>query len=267
MTQTPERLEILTLNIGNPSRERAARQLDWLQRRPEGVVVLTETAPSRGCDLIVERLSEARWEVRFSRPVEGERGVLIASRVRLAERGDDMLGYLPARAERALPAGTTLEIVGAYVPSRDASAGKTERKRRFIEGLSDGLEEAPSCGVLIGDLNIIEPGHQPSYAWFQKWEYDFYRGLLDSGWVDAYRLCSPEGIEHSWVGYEGDGYRYDHAFVTAGLAERVLSCAYVHETREHGLTDHSAMTLTLQLAGAQPLEVEESFTGEPATLF
>ena len=267
MTQPPETLEILTLNIGNPSRERAERQLKWLQRRPEDVVVLTETAPSRGCDLIAERLSKARWEVRFPRPVEGERGVLIASRMRLAERGDDVLGYLPARAERAHLAGATLEIVGAYVPSRDDSAGKTARKRRFIEGLSESLEEAPSCGVLIGDLNIIEPAHQPSYAWFQDWEYDFYRGLQDRGWVDAYRHCSPNGMEHSWVGYEDDGYRYDHAFVSAELAERVLTCAYVHETREHRLTDHSAMTLTLRLAGAQPLEVEESLTGEPATLF
>jgi exodeoxyribonuclease III len=267
MTKPRETLQILTLNIGNPSRERAERQLEWLQRREEDVLVLTETATSRGCELIAARLAEAGWEVRFPRPVEGERGVLIASRVQLAGRGNEMLSYLPARAERALLAGVTLEIVGAYVPSRDASASKTERKRRFIEGLSEGLEEAANCAILIGDLNIIEPRHQPSYAWFQDWEYDFYRGLLEAGWIDAYRLCFPEGMEHSWVGYEGDGYRYDHAFVTAGLADRVLSCAYVHATREQELTDHSAMIVALRLAGAQPLEVHGSLTGEAGTLF
>jgi exodeoxyribonuclease-3 len=267
MTQTPETLEILTLNIGNPSLQRAERQLDWLTGRGEHVLVLTETAPSRGCDLIAERLSQACWEVRFPRPVEGERGVMIASRVRLAERGDDLVGYLPARAERALIVGAMLEVVGLYVPSRDASVAKTERKRRFLKGVSGALPAAPPAGVLIGDLNIIEPAHRPPYAWFQDWEYDFYSGLLDSGWVDAYRLRSPDATEHSWVSYDGDGYRYDHVLVSAALAERVVQCGYLHETREYTLTDHSAMTLTLRLEGARHLEVEESLTAEPATLF
>jgi exodeoxyribonuclease-3 len=267
MTQTPETLEILTLNIGNPSLQRAERQLDWLAGRGEHVLVLTETAPSRGCNLIAERFSQAGWEVRFPRPVEGERGVMIASRVHLAERGDELVRYLPARAERALIVGAMLEVVGLYVPSRDASVAKTERKRRFLESLSDRLLVVPRAGVLIGDLNIIEPAHRPAYAWFQEWEYDFYSGLLDSGWVDAYRLCSPDSTEHSWVSYDGDGYRYDHVLVSAELAEQVVQCAYLHETREHALTDHSAMTLTLQLDGARRLEVEESLTAEPATLF
>jgi exodeoxyribonuclease-3 len=160
-----------------------------------------------------------------------------------------------------------LEIVGAYVPSRDASVGKTERKRRFLADLSDALGAAPRAAVLIGDLNIIEPWHRPSYPWFQDWEYAFYEGLLADGWVDAYRRCSPEGAEHSWVGHDGDAYRYDHALVSSVLAERVLDCAYVHETREVGLTDHSAMTLTLELAGVQPLDVDRKFSGEQPTLF
>jgi exodeoxyribonuclease-3 len=267
MSDAPESVGILAMNIGNPSRERAERQLEWLQERDEDILVLTETAPSRGCELIAERFGGARWEVRFPRPGEGERGVMIASRVGLAERGEDVISYLPARAELATLAGGVLEVLGVYVPSRDDSIVKTERKRRFIEDLSDGAREVPSQGVLIGDLNVLEPSHRPPYAWFQDWEYDFYDGLLTAGWVDAYRLRSPAAIEHSWVSHDGDGYRYDHAFVSAALAERVLDCSYVHETREPGLTDHSAMTLRLKLGGAQCLDVENDLAGEPATLF
>ena len=267
MSDAPETIGVLAMNIGNPSRERAERQLEWLQERREEILVLTETAPSAGCDLIVKRLTDARWQVRFPRPGEGERGVLIACRVALAERDDDVVPYLPARAERATLAGDVLEIFGVYVPSRDASVAKTERKRRFIEALADAVEGAPSRGVLIGDLNIIEPSHQPAYSWFQQWEYDFYDDLLATGWVDAYRLRSPGVVEHSWVSYDGEGYRYDHAFVSAPLADRVVDCAFVHETRELKLTDHSAMTLVLRLGGAQPLEVDEDFAGEPPTLF
>ncbi len=267
MNDALETIGVLAMNIGNPSRERAERQLEWLQERPEHVLVLTETAPSAGCDLIVERLKGARWQVRFPRPGDGERGVLIASRVAIEERGGDVVSHLPARAERAVLGGGLLEVLGIYVPSRDASVAKTERKRTFLAALSDAVEAAPEHGVLIGDLNILEPSHQPRYAWFADWEYDFYRGLLEAGWVDAYRLRSPERIEHSWESHDGDGYRYDHAFVSLALAERVLECSYVHETRELGLTDHSAMTLTLKLDGAQPLDVHESLMGEPTTLF
>jgi exodeoxyribonuclease-3 len=258
---------ILSMNIGNPSSERAGRQLQWLESRGEDVLVLTETAASRGCDLLAECLRGAGWEVRFPLPAAGERGVMIASRVTLDERGKDVLAYLPARAERSVLAGGLLELLGVYVPSRDASAAKTQRKRSFLEGLAAAVAPAPERGVLIGDLNIIEPGHQPHYGWFADWEYDSYRGLLSGGWVDAYRLLAPEAIEHSWVGHEGDGYRYDHAFVSSELAGRVLQCAYVHETRELELTDHSAMRLVLELAGAQPLAVEESLSGDAPTLF
>jgi exodeoxyribonuclease III len=41
-------LSFLTFNIGNPSAQRAQRQLAWLADRPEQVLVLTETKASAG---------------------------------------------------------------------------------------------------------------------------------------------------------------------------------------------------------------------------
>lgn len=41
-------LSLLTLNIANPSPERAERQLSWLAARDEDVLVLTETKDSAG---------------------------------------------------------------------------------------------------------------------------------------------------------------------------------------------------------------------------
>ncbi len=45
-------LSVLTLNIANPSVERAQRQLEWLATRDEDVFVLTETKASDGCRLL-----------------------------------------------------------------------------------------------------------------------------------------------------------------------------------------------------------------------
>jgi hypothetical protein len=47
-------LSLLTLNIGNPSVTRARRQLAWLIRRDEQVLVLTEAKASAGCRLLAE---------------------------------------------------------------------------------------------------------------------------------------------------------------------------------------------------------------------
>ena len=42
-------LSLITLNIANPSVDRAAKQLEWLAARPEDILVLTETKASDGC--------------------------------------------------------------------------------------------------------------------------------------------------------------------------------------------------------------------------
>ena len=259
---------ILTLNIGNPAVERAERQLDWLSARSEDVLVLTETCDSKGTRLIAERLAGAGWDVRLPLPADGERGVLVASRVRLAARAGDVTPYLPARAELVGLAGATLDVIGVYVPSRDESTVKTERKRRFVSELATALDRRPErSAVLIGDLNILEPQHRPRRHEFVDWEYAVYDGLLGAGWLDAYRLAHPDAMEYSWVGHHDDGYRFDHAFVTSDLRDRVATCGYAHETRELGLTDHSAMLLELTAIPVERLEVEASLSGDPMALF
>lgn len=261
-------LAILTMNVGNPSRQRAERQLEWLDQRDEDVLVLTETSANQGSDLLAARLSGVGWDVRYPLPDPGERGVLLASRARLLPRERDFVDYLPPRVEAATVAGGALHIVGVYVPSRDASVTKTERKQRFVGALTAALDTRPSNPrVLIGDLNILEPDHRPRYPWFSDWEYALYERLLAAGWLDAYRLTHPTGMEHSWISHDGDGYRYDHVFVSAELSDRVAACDYVHDTREQGLTDHSAMTLTLLQTPAERIEVIPSLSGSPPALF
>lgn len=264
MTEAP--LVLLTLNVGSPSAKRAERQLAWLETRAEQILVLTETSPGAGTDLLAERFTAAGWELRFTRPVDGERGVMIASRIRLDRRVGDLVRYLPARAEFAT-AGQ-LGVAAVYVPSRDASPGKIERKRRFLTALATSLTSKPRrTSVVIGDLNILEPDHRPRYPFMQDWEYAAYTGLLDAGWFDAYRMCHPSGMHHSWVSADDDGFRFDHAFVTADLVDRVLACDYIDEPRETGLTDHSALTLELQMSRPASLEVGDSLSGEPPALF
>lgn len=74
-------------------------------------------------------------------------------------------------------------------------------------------------------------------------------------------------MDHSWVGPYDDGYRFDHALVTADLAERVVRCDYVHETRTLGLSDHSAMTLAIEGVATESVDVAACLSIGPASLF
>lgn len=271
---TTSGLSFLTFNIGNPSEQRAERQLAWLAGRSEDVLVLTETKASAGCRLLASAFTDAGWHVSFPVPAPGEYGVMIISRVQ-AQPGSfgDSIGYLPTRAVSVTlpaPAGP-IEVIGAYVPSRDAGLEKTERKRKWLAACLAALasRDPGHPEVLLGDLNILEPDHQPRYPFFVPFEYDFYRALsAEHGLLDAFRHLHPAASEYSWVGRTGDGYRYDHAFCSASLAPAISTCAYLHEPRTHGLSDHSALTANLALQPPPLLAASDPVTAAaPATLF
>ena len=217
----PSGLSLLTFNIGNPSPERAQRQLAWLASRDEHVLVLTETKASAGCQLLAGAFSAAGYQVVYPEPGTGEYGTMIVTKVSAASDAfGDKVGYLPSRAAAVtlpVPVGP-LRVIGLYVPSRDASVEKTERKRKWLAACDAALASVASemPAIVLGDLNILEPGHQPRYPFFAPFEYDFYQALAGThGLTDAFRHMHPHDAEYSWVGRTGDGYRYDHAFCSA----------------------------------------------------
>ena len=269
-------LSLLTLNIGSPSEERAHRQLAWLATRHEDVLVLTETRTSDGCRHLADAFRTAGYAVLYPKPAPAEYGVMVVSKVPV--RADPIgknLSYLPNRVTGVMISTQMglVRVVGTYVPTRDATAERTERKRRFLSefssALGTGLTEAGTHTVLLGDLNVVEPNHEPAYASFRWFEYDFYRGLTDKhGLVDAYRHLHPERVEHSWIGRTGDGYRYDHAHCSKELAEELVECEYVHEPRTTRLTDHSGLSLRFNCDTSTRLDTYDPFeAATPPTLF
>ncbi|MFD7658894.1 endonuclease/exonuclease/phosphatase family protein [Actinosynnema sp. NPDC059797] len=265
-------LSLLTLNLGAPSLDRARRQLAWLATRPEDVLVLTETKATPGTRHLVDAFTAAGHAVTMPHHAPGELGVTIVSR--LATRPDpitDHLDHLPARAA-GIVVDTDhgpLRILGAYVPSRDATPAKTERKKRwtnaFLAALDTTRGDHPT--VLLGDLNVVEPDHQPPHkGQFAPFEYDFYRDLTDRcSLVDTYRHHHPDRVEHSWARRPDLGYRYDHAHTSPDLLPHLTACTYLHHTREPDpdgtrLTDHSALTVSLTLTPTHRL-----LTSDPTT--
>lgn len=256
-------IKILSLNIGNPSLSRAARQCEWLSMRDEDVFVLTETKNSQGCSYIEDYFinqsytlfnhnSETEFNVCFPRSVTGDLGVMIITKHKIAKTRcvfDNNSIYYSRQIETSIKhKNMNLKIMGLYVPSRDRSEKKIQRKKNFIDVITKRINNFQnSTSIIMGDLNILDRNHFPHYSTFYKWEYDFYDDIIKSGYIDAYRYCNPATNEYSWVGRTGDGYRYDYCFVLGDLIQNVVRCSFDHETRDLKLTDHSAITVELCL--------------------
>lgn len=270
-------LSLMTFNIGSPSEERAHRQLAWLATRHEDVFVLTETRTSDGCRHLADAFRTAGYSVLYPKPGPTEYGVMIVSRLPVqVDPIGAQLSFLPERVAGVMISTEMglVRVLGAYPPTRDATAERTERKRRWLSEFStalgaNGLIDSGAETVLLGDLNVIEPDHEPSYTTFRWFEYDFYRGLTDKhGLVDAFRHMEPGTVEHSWIGRTGDGYRYDHAHCTKKLAAEIEECEYVHEPRTTRLSDHSALSVTFSCLPTSELNTMDPFeASSPPTLF
>ena len=242
----------MTLNIGAASALRAGSILQWLARRNDDVIVLTETSSGTGTALLVDGL-RSRGYTTFGRADSRDRGVVVATRVPVVEDLDlELPVTLPWRAAGVI-LGTSPQValVGVYVPSRDRSDVKIARKEAFIASLLDGLgalpEELRSHLLLVGDYNVVRRDHEPRVTGHFPYEYAMHDRLEAFGFSPAHEVLGRNEQQHSWIGRTGNGYLYDYVHVGAQLHARVETSTYLHGPRERGLSDHAAVTARLRL--------------------
>lgn len=261
------------MNIGAAVQERAEGLLRWLSKRPEDVFVLTETSAGRGTAFLLERFRAAGFRV-VERPPSAERGVALASRIPVLSDLHDQLERvtLPGRVAAAvLDSDPRTVVVGVYVPSRDATFEKTEKKRVFIASLLELLATLPpdvrETIIMGGDYNVIARSHRPLHPGFHPFEFGLLETLERLGLVDAHQHLAPGQQPYSWIGRSGAGYRYDYFHVGRRLAPGISACDYLHETRELSLTDHAALSLSLKANPLQRLTTSEPAHSDSLSLF
>ncbi len=258
-----KKLSFLSLNIGNPSIERAKKQCEWLLKRKEDVFILTETKNSKGCIYIEEFFlqfgydlftmnSSLNFSVSFPKSQTGDLGVMIISKYKILKESNyfnkNDIFYSRQLEISISIKDYVIDLVGLYVPSRDRSEKKIERKKFFINEFEKYMTNSKKeTKVIMGDLNILEKNHNPHYSTFFNWEYNFYDEILNNEFIDAYKFCHPDKNEYSWVGRTNNGYRYDYCFISSDLKDKLIDCYYIHDTRKNGLTDHSAIVLSLEI--------------------
>lgn len=235
---------------------------------------------ARGCDVVclqevtprtvprwAEALGDAGYSVELSGwPVE-PRGlrrlaVLTAAKQPLQALADPPLPW----PERHL--ACSVDVDGRRVEVRNVHAPLSQKaeqvKVRTLEAVfaavarDDGVPR-----IVAGDLNTpryesragevltfarTRSGRlRPAYGErHDRAELALIAELPARGWNDAFRAVHGyERRDRSWVSKAGYGYRLDHVLVSPELEP--LACEYVHELRDAGLSDHSAMWAAVQV--------------------
>lgn len=254
-------LSLLTLNVARPSRDRVEGLLAYLWARPERVLVLTEVGVGGGSGLLAAVAKASGFTVAGPGPAD-DLGVLIVGReIALSPDPVPRPTVLPGRVQTVVAhtAAGPVRVAGVYGaasdPVRYVGAEPRQRKRRWLAAFDGWLRgwvrDDGTPQVLIGDLNIVDPVHTDRLPYVLAEERPAYVALtVDHGLTDAWRLSHPEEAAVSWVDRGGAGARYDHAFVTAGLVAVVAGCDLDPTPRLAGLTDHSALSLSLRPVAA-----------------
>jgi exonuclease III len=233
-------LRVLAWNIRAGGGTRLGAITDAVAQHDADVLVLSEF---RGGDA-GKRLREAlaRLDYRHTTtltPPPGRNGVLIASRRRFREHGPvDTALPEPYRLLRIETAG--VHLTGVYMPN-------LRHKVPYWQTLIDNLSP-PDDGrhaIAIGDFNtcrafVDEAGAIDATAYFMD-------RIEAAGFRDLWRWRYPEGREFSWYSTRGNGFRIDHAFLSARLAARAGDIRYSHDERLAGISDHSPLLLDLRV--------------------
>jgi exodeoxyribonuclease III len=230
-------MRLLAWNIRQGGGARLAAIAEALARHEADVLVLSEY---RGGDsaLRLRETLERQGYAHFSTPLPppGRVGVVVAARRRFRAHGvlDEALPepYRLVHAELG-----KLSLCAVYMPNLMAKVPYWEAVIASMVARADGH------ALAIGDFNtcrayVDEPGAIDRCAHFMD-------RAAELGFCDLWRHRYPEGREFSWYSHRGNGFRIDHAFLSARLARRAGPVRYSHDERLARLSDHSPLILDL----------------------
>ena len=252
---------LATWNV-NSLKVRLPHLLDWLARAKPDVVCLQETK-TEDMSFPLAAIEAADYRVIFS----GQKtynGVAILSRSPLSEesRGIPDFADDPKRVIAATVEG--VRVICLYAPNgQEPGSEKYAYKLRWYEALTAWLRKEVNGKVaVLGDLNIApEPQdvHDPK-RWegkihFSEPERAAFRGLLDLGYKDAFRLFEQPEKQFSWWDYRlaafqrGWGLRIDHILLSPALVPLCEACHIDIEPRKlERPSDHAPVLVDLALS-------------------
>jgi exodeoxyribonuclease-3 len=244
-------LKLLSYNIrfGGLGREQALAAVIG-QAEPDLVVFQEAIHPD-----VIERLAHATglsfWAARKNHSI----GYI--SRTEMAYHE----WHYPAGARHpfleVVPEGSETRIFGLHLSAR-FSKWDERRRAREIRALLAGIKRhQDGFHILVGDFNTLAPGEvletRRMPAWIRaliwvsgrKLERETIQVMLDSGYLDGYRLLHKEDNGYTFPTWDRR-VRLDYVFVPRPFGNRLLKCEVVtHSEVIRDASDHCPLLVEL----------------------
>ena len=257
-------MKIATWNV-NSLTARLQHVLDWLGANPVDVLCLQELKMSDD-KFPLEVLEAAGYEAA----VFGQKtynGVAILSRAPVHDVVKNIGGFADEHsrvisATLDTPVGALRVVNGYFVNGQAPGSDKFAYKMRWLEALHDWLAGELAAHpnlVLLGDFNIVledrdsfDPVGLAETIHHTTEERDHFKGLLQLGLVDSFRLFEQPPRSYSWWDYRMLGYqknrglRIDHILVSEPLVPHAKGCVIDRAPRKWDKpSDHAPVVLEL----------------------
>ena len=241
-----DNLKILSLNLQSSSRNRAEKQMRWLVSINAQILILTEIRYLKTLEFIIGFLEYYQYNIVF-RMSNSYITIIAVKDVDYTPLPLNEMNICDSRvtAIRLQHKGRLVNLFGLYAPTCGKDLSKREIKKEFQDNFISAIkkfdEAKKQSYIFMGDFNVLEPNHVPSYYEFRQWTY-FYDFFMSMDCVDAFRYKRGDVKEYSWS-RGGIKQRLDHAFVSKSVVPDVLDCCYIQDTVAMHLSDHAAILL------------------------
>jgi exodeoxyribonuclease III len=228
-------LSILSWNIQQGGGSRSLAICQALIQSGAHIIQLSEFKNNANGAFIRAQLQHAGYEFQFVTAASSDQNsVLIASKINgeilLFPEADPVFQHNIIGVRFS-----AFTILGVYLPHK--------KKHKLFTAISNFVIEASQPVIIVGDYNtgINHVDQKGDSFWYQP----EILNLPKLGLHDAFRHLHGSVEEYSWFSHQGNGYRYDHTYLSQDLLPVLKSCSYLHALRENGLSDHSPMIVEI----------------------
>ena len=254
-------MKIVTYNVNGLRSALSKGLTDWIAAERPDILCLQETKaqPEQIPTLELEALGYRCYF--FSAVKKGYSGVAILTR-REPDRVAAGMGIEKYDAEgRFLRADYgELSVVSVYHPSGTSGDERQAFKMQWLEDfqryVSELVKERPQL-ILCGDYNIChrpidihDPVRNASSSGFLPEEREWMSRVLDSGFIDTFRLFNHEPNQYTWWSFRANarannkGWRIDYAMASEA-ARPLLKNAWLLPDVRH--SDHCPAVLEITI--------------------
>ncbi|MDR0366425.1 MAG: endonuclease/exonuclease/phosphatase family protein, partial [Bifidobacteriaceae bacterium] len=218
-------LEITSLNVGG-IRSAMRKGMDgWLKAASPDVLCLQEVrAPAE----VAEPFWPGRESCQSVSRFKGRSGVAVASLLPITASREGLDGLVEdthtgrwIEADLALPDGSELTVVSAYVHAGEVGTVRQEHKLTFLDVMTSRLEELMAGGrdaVVCGDFNVAHreadlknwKGNLKNSGFLPEERAVLTSWFTDLGWVDVGRVLAGEREgPYTWWSWRGKAFDND----------------------------------------------------------